>query len=91
MQIYKKSEDDVVTHRVRDRSPHGHHKGTIQILRTCPVATPLAQLFAKHTTLPVVVTNDANAAAVGEMVYGGAKNMKDFVVITLYWLEADLL
>lgn len=33
--------------------------------------------------LPVFVTNDANAAAVGEMVYGGAAGMNDFVVITL--------
>lgn len=34
-------------------------------------------------TLPVIVTNDANAAAVGEMVYGGARGMKDFLVVTL--------
>jgi len=33
--------------------------------------------------LTIVLTNDANAAAIGEMVFGGAKNMKDFVVITL--------
>jgi glucokinase len=33
--------------------------------------------------LPIVLTNDANAAAIGEMIYGGAKNMKDFIVITL--------
>ena len=33
--------------------------------------------------MPVVLTNDANAAALGEMMYGGAKNMKDFIVITL--------
>jgi glucokinase len=33
--------------------------------------------------LPIALTNDANAAAIGEMVFGGAKNMKDFVVITL--------
>lgn len=44
---------------------------------------PLAGLFAGHTTLPVTVTNDANAAAMGEMIYGGAKGMKNFVVITL--------
>lgn len=31
----------------------------------------------------IVVTNDANAAAIGEMVYGGARGMKDFVVVTL--------
>lgn len=33
--------------------------------------------------LPVIITNDANAAAIGEMVYGGAKGMKDFIVVTL--------
>lgn len=33
--------------------------------------------------LPVVLTNDANAAAIGEMIYGGAKNMDNFIVITL--------
>jgi glucokinase len=44
---------------------------------------PLAELFKKHTNLPVIVTNDANAAAVGEMIYGGAKEMKNFVVVTL--------
>ena len=33
--------------------------------------------------VPVYVTNDANAATIGEMVYGGAKGMKDFIMITL--------
>ena len=33
--------------------------------------------------VPVYITNDANAATIGEMVYGGAKGMKDFVMITL--------
>ena len=33
--------------------------------------------------LPVILTNDANAAAIGEMIYGGAKGMKDFIVVTL--------
>jgi glucokinase len=33
--------------------------------------------------LTIVLTNDANAAAIGEMVFGGAKRMKDFIVITL--------
>ena len=44
---------------------------------------PIAEYFSRHTSLPVTVTNDANAAAVGEMIYGGAKGMKNFVVITL--------
>ena len=33
--------------------------------------------------VPVIMTNDANAAAVGEMIYGGARGMKNFVVVTL--------
>jgi glucokinase len=61
------------------------NKGTIEYPAGLPWKgiTPLADLFKNHTDLPVLVTNDANAAAVGEMIYGGAKGMKDFVVITL--------
>lgn len=44
---------------------------------------PLADSLQEVFHVPVVVTNDANAAAVGEMVFGGARNMKDFIVITL--------
>ncbi len=44
---------------------------------------PLAQMFKDEFEIPCILTNDANAAAVGEMIYGNAKNMKDFVVITL--------
>jgi glucokinase len=36
-----------------------------------------------YPDLPIVLTNDANAAAIGEMIYGGARAMKDFIVITL--------
>lgn len=44
---------------------------------------PLAKMFGAEFNVPCLVTNDANAAAVGEMVYGNAKGMKDFVIITL--------
>lgn len=44
---------------------------------------PLAKLVEAKFNLPVVVTNDANAAAIGEMKYGAAKGMKDFIMITL--------
>jgi glucokinase len=67
-------------------APMGNiNKGTIEYPANLPWKgiIPLADLFKRHTSLPVVVTNDANAAAVGEMIYGGAKNMKNFVVITL--------
>ncbi len=40
--------------------------------------------LGKHfLNVPVYITNDANAATIGEMVYGGAKGMKDFIMITL--------
>lgn len=44
---------------------------------------PLANMFKDEFHVPALVTNDANAAAVGEMVFGNAKGMKDFVIITL--------
>lgn len=44
---------------------------------------PLANLMKKKFNLPCAVTNDANAAAVGEMMYGAAKGMRDFIMITL--------
>ena len=43
----------------------------------------VSALVRKYYDLPVAVTNDANAAALGEMLYGAAKGMKDFIVITL--------
>ena len=67
-------------------APMGNiNKGTIEHSADLPWKgiVPLADLIKDHTDLPVLVTNDANAAAVGEMVYGGAKGMKNFVVITL--------
>lgn len=44
---------------------------------------PLCKEITHHTGAPSVVTNDANAAALGEMLFGAAKGMKNFVVITL--------
>ncbi|MBN2338647.1 MAG: ROK family protein [Acidobacteria bacterium] len=39
--------------------------------------------IGKHLDVPVAVTNDANAAALGEMLFGAARGMRDFIVITL--------
>jgi glucokinase len=44
---------------------------------------PLAKLMSDKFALPAALTNDANAAAVGEMMYGAARGMKDFIMITL--------
>lgn len=44
---------------------------------------PLKQILEERLHMPVAVGNDANAAALGEMVYGSAKDLQDFVTITL--------
>ena len=44
---------------------------------------PFADLMSERIGLPVRLTNDANAAAVGEMTYGAARGMKNFITITL--------
>jgi len=44
---------------------------------------PLASHLNARFDVPVAITNDANAAAMGEMMYGDARNMRDFIVITL--------
>jgi len=64
-----------------------YYNGTIEFAPNLPWAhdgvVPLADMFNKALGIPVVMTNDANAAAVGEMVYGVARGMKNFIVITL--------
>tara|TARA_R110001592_G_scaffold109196_7_gene304696 strand:- start:1613 stop:2584 length:972 start_codon:yes stop_codon:yes gene_type:complete len=46
-------------------------------------ATPIAKIISQTFKLPVSLANDANAAALGEMLYGAAKGMKNFVALTL--------
>jgi len=62
-----------------------YHRGTIEHAPNLAWKgiIPLADLIRKKINVPVVVTNDANAAAMGEMIFGGAKKMKDFIVLTL--------
>jgi len=44
---------------------------------------PLGEMLSNALDIPVAVTNDANAAAIGEMTYGAARGMRDFIMITL--------
>ena len=44
---------------------------------------PLAELFKECFNVPIFLTNDANAAAMGERIYGAAKNVNDLVMVTL--------
>jgi len=67
-------------------APNGNfYSGTIEYAPNLPWRgiIPLAKLIQDKFQLPVVLTNDANAAAIGEMMYGAAQGMKDFIMITL--------
>lgn len=48
-----------------------------------PTPIPFAQMLSDKFGIPVAITNDANAAAIGEMTYGAARGLKDFIMITL--------
>lgn len=62
-----------------------YYTGLIEIPPNLPwkEVIPLRNLISTVMDLPVVITNDANATAIGEMMYGSAKGMKDFIVVTL--------
>jgi glucokinase len=67
-------------------APNGNfYTGTIEYAPNLPWKgiIPLAKLIEDKFRLPVALTNDANAAAIGEMMYGAAQGMKDFIMITL--------
>ncbi len=67
-------------------APNGNfYTGTIEYAPnlTWKGIIPLAKLIEDKFKLPVTLTNDANAAAIGEMMYGAAKGMNDFIMITL--------
>ncbi len=68
-------------------APNGNYfSGCIEFAPNLPWkgTIPLAQLISEAIyKIPVTLTNDANAAAIGEMTYGAARGMKDFIEITL--------
>ena len=69
-------------------APNGnYYNGTIEFAPNLEWGrdgiVPLAKLFSDKLGIPVALTNDANAAAIGEMTYGVARGMKNFIVITL--------
>jgi glucokinase len=69
-------------------APNGnYYSGTIEHAPNLSFkgVIPFVELLKKHFTAikVIILTNDANAAAIGEMVYGGAKGMKNFVIFTL--------
>ena len=67
-------------------APNAHHyRGTIEkaVNLNWGETIDFVGLIRKHYDVPVSLTNDANAAALGEMLFGNARGMKHFLVITL--------
>ena len=67
-------------------APNGnYYTGCIEFAPNLPWKgnIPLAQMFSDRLGIPVRLTNDANAAAMGEMQYGAARGMQNFIMITL--------
>ena len=67
-------------------APNGnYYTGSIEFAPNLPWkgVVPLSKMFSDALGIPVAMTNDANAAALGEMIYGVARGMKNFIVITL--------
>lgn len=67
-------------------APNGnYYNGTIEFAPNLPWkgVIHLADMFEERLGIPTALTNDANAAAIGEMTYGAARGMKDFIMITL--------
>ena len=67
-------------------APNGnYYSGTIEFAPNLPWKgiISLAAMFEERLGIPTALTNDANAAAIGEMTYGAARGMKDFIMITL--------
>jgi glucokinase len=66
--------------------PNGnYYTGEIVLAPNLPWkgVVPFGKMLSEQTGMPCKITNDANAAALGEMTYGAARGMKDFIMITL--------
>ena len=61
------------------------NRGTIEHPANLPWkgVTPIVEMFQEYFPTRMIITNDANAAAIGEMIFGAAKGMKDFILLTL--------
>jgi len=78
--------DDMELQGVGVGAPNGNfYKGTIEFAPNLSWTgiIPLAQYFEEEFKVPAFLTNDANAAAVGEMIFGNTQDVSDFIMVTL--------
>lgn len=84
--IIKKYEKDFTLKGIGVGAPNGnYYTGAIEYAPNLPWkgTIKIANKISKQFGVSCTLTNDANAAAVGEMMYGAARGMKDFIMITL--------
>ena len=82
---FKKYSDDYELIGIGIGAPNAnYYKGTVELPPNLNWGiVNVLDIVKKYSPLPSAITNDANAAAIGEMIFGAAKGMKDFIVITL--------
>lgn len=90
--LFKKIDDDFIKYSsdyeligIGIGAPNAnYYKGTVELPPNLNWGiVNVLKIAKKYSPLPSAITNDANAAAIGEMIFGAAKEMKDFIVITL--------
>ncbi len=85
-QVVANSKGEIVLKGIGIGAPNGnYYRGTIEFAPNLNWKGNIKfiELFQEYYEIPMAITNDANAAAIGEMTFGAAKGMKDFIVITL--------
>ncbi len=85
-EMLKKSKEHLSLKGIGIGAPNGnYYSGKIEFAPNLiwKGEIPLAKMFKDKLKVPVALTNDANAATLGEMMFGGAKNIKDFLFVTL--------
>lgn len=86
MHLIKQLDAEDKIHGIGIGAPNAnYYTGNIETAVNLPWPTPLplCKVISEKFGIPTACTNDANAAAIGEMTYGVARGMKDFIMITL--------
>ena len=83
--LYKTVSDKYVLKGIGVGAPNGnYYRGTVENPPNLKWGVVnVVEILKQYYDVPAAITNDANASAIGEMLFGAAKGMKDFIVITL--------
>lgn len=84
--LIEEMSQDAVFKGIGVGAPNGnYYKGTIEQAANLDWkgVVPIGKMMEEKFSVSCTITNDANAAALGEMMYGAARGMKDFIMITL--------